>query len=88
VDPSKPAIVLVTEGIFRWSRNPIYVGGSIMVAGIALAFALDWVMLLFVASLPLLHFGIIAREERYLEKRFGDAYRQYKTNVPRYARLS
>jgi protein-S-isoprenylcysteine O-methyltransferase Ste14 len=46
--------------------------------------ALDWVLLLLVLSLPLVHYGIILREERYLERKFGDEYRRYKTKIPRY----
>lgn len=47
---------------------------------------LDWVILLLVVSLPLVQYGIILREERYLERKFGDKYRRYKTKVPRYWR--
>jgi protein-S-isoprenylcysteine O-methyltransferase Ste14 len=82
--PSKPTLVLATSGIFTWTRNPMYVGGSLAVLGIAIGFALDWVLLLLVVSLPLIHYGIILREEHYLERKFGDEYRRYKTKVPRY----
>jgi len=84
VRPSQPTLALATTGIFRWTRNPMYVGGSIALLGIAISCALDWVLLLLVLSLPLVHYGIILREERYLERKFGDAYRRYKTKVPRY----
>jgi protein-S-isoprenylcysteine O-methyltransferase Ste14 len=82
--PSQPTLALATTGIFNWTRNPMYVGGSLALLGIAIAFALDWVILLLVASLPLVHYGIIRREERYLERKFGDDYRRYETKVPRY----
>ena len=82
--PSQPTLALATIGMFTWSRNPMYVGGSLALLGIAIGFALDWVTLLLVASLPLVHYGIILREERYLERKFGDEYRRYKTKVPRY----
>jgi hypothetical protein len=52
-----------------------YVGGSLALLGIAIGFALDWVILLLVMSLPLVHYGIVLREERYLERKFGDEYR-------------
>ncbi len=84
VRPSQPTLALATTGIFTWTRNPMYVGGSIALLGIAISCALDWVLLLLVLSLPLVHYGIILREERYLERKFGDAYRRYKTKVPRY----
>jgi len=84
VRPSEPALVLATTGIYTLTRNPMYVGGSIVLLGIAIGCALDWVLLLLVVSLPLVHFGIILREERYLERKFGDPYRRYKSKVPRY----
>jgi protein-S-isoprenylcysteine O-methyltransferase Ste14 len=58
-----------------------------LLLGIALVFALDWVPLLYVPSLLLLHFGIIRREERYLERKFGDDYLTYKARVGRYVWL-
>jgi protein-S-isoprenylcysteine O-methyltransferase Ste14 len=84
VNPSQPTLVLATTGMFTWTRNPMYVGGSIVLLGIAMGCALDWVPLLLVLSLPLVHYGIIRREERYLERKFGDEYRRYKKKVPRY----
>ena len=84
VNPSQPTLVLATTGIFTWTRNPMYVGGNIALLGIAIGCALDWAPLLSVLSLPLVHFGVILREERYLERKFGDEYRRYKTKVPRY----
>jgi len=62
----------------------MYVGGSIVLLGLAIGCILDWVSLLLVLSLPLVHCGIIRREERYLEREFGDEYRRYKAKVPRY----
>ena len=52
--------------------------------GVALIFALDWLVLLIVLSAFILHFGVVRREEQYLERKFGDQYRQYKLQVPRY----
>ena len=82
--PSQPALALATTGMFTRTRNPMYVGGSLVLLGVAIGFALDWALLLLVASLPLVYYGIILREERYLERKFGDEYRRYKTKVPRY----
>ena len=84
VNPLQPALVLATTGIYTWTRNPMYVGGSIALLGIAIGCALDWVLLLLALSLPLVHYGIILREERYLERKFGDEYRRYQKKVPRY----
>jgi protein-S-isoprenylcysteine O-methyltransferase Ste14 len=82
--PSQPTLAVATTGVFTWTRNPMYVGGSLALLGIAIGFALDWVLLLLIVSLPLVHYGIILREERYLERKFGDEYRRYKTRTPRY----
>jgi protein-S-isoprenylcysteine O-methyltransferase Ste14 len=84
VRPSQPTLVLATKGMYTWTRNPMYVGGGIALLGIAIDCGLDWVPLLLALSVPLLHYGIILREERYLESKFGDEYRRYKTKVPRY----
>src|ERR1700759_5134974 len=82
--PSQPTLALATTGMFTWTRNPMYVGGSLALLGIAIGFALDWVILLLLVSLPLVHYGIILREERYLERKFGDESRRYKAKVRRY----
>jgi protein-S-isoprenylcysteine O-methyltransferase Ste14 len=82
--PSKPTLKIVSKGIYGWTRNPIYVGGSFAMVGIAVAFALDWLVLLQIPAHLILHYGIIRREERYLEQKFGEEYRSYKARVPRY----
>lgn len=82
--PSRPTVALATTGVFTWTRNPMYLGGNLALLGIAIGFALDWVLLLLILSLPIVHYGIILREERYLERKFGDEYRRYKTKAPRY----
>jgi protein-S-isoprenylcysteine O-methyltransferase Ste14 len=84
VKPWKPSTVLVTEGIFAWVRNPMYVGATLLLAGLAIALASDWMMVLTIAAALILHFGVVKREERYLEAKFGDTYRAYKARVPRY----
>lgn len=50
----------------------------------SLVFALDWLILLMVPSIAILHFGIVLREEQYLEAKFGESYRDYMERVPRY----
>ena len=84
VEPWKPSLLLVTDGIFGWMRNPMYVGGTLFLAGLAIALASDWMLVLTVVAAAILHFGVVKREERYLEAKFGDAYRAYKARVPRY----
>jgi protein-S-isoprenylcysteine O-methyltransferase Ste14 len=84
VSPSQPTTRLVTDGVFGRTRNPLYVGVSVALCGLALIFDLDWILLLIVPSCTFLHFAVVRREERYLERKFGDAYRHYKARVPRY----
>ena len=84
VEPWKPSSALVTDGIFGWLRNPMYVGLAFLVSGLGIAFASDWTLVMLVPAVLMLHFGVVKREERYLEAKFGDAYRQYKARVPRY----
>jgi protein-S-isoprenylcysteine O-methyltransferase Ste14 len=85
--PTRPALALATDGIYAWTRNPMYVGGAPLMLGLAIVLALDWVPLLMVPAWFLLHFGIVRREEAYLEARFGEAFRRYKARVPRYVGL-
>lgn len=84
ISPSLPATTLVTDGVFAYTRNPLYVGGSLALCGIALLFDLDWMLLLMLPAFALLHYAVVLREERYLERKFGDAYRRYRISVPRY----
>jgi protein-S-isoprenylcysteine O-methyltransferase Ste14 len=87
VQTSLPTLVLVDHGIYRWTRNPLYVGGCLAMFGVAFLCTLDWLLLIFPLSLVVLHFGIIRREARYLERKFGDEYLGYASRVPRYFRL-
>jgi len=84
VEPWKPATKLVTAGIFRFVRNPMYVGLILLVAAIAVAFASDWTLVMTVALALVLHVGVVRREERYLEAKYGEAYRDYCARVSRY----
>ena len=84
VEPWKPSTALVTDGIFGWLRNPMYVGVTLFLVGLAILLASDWMLVMTIIFLPVIHFGVVKREERYLEAKFGDAYRQYMARVPRY----
>ena len=84
IDPLKPTTALVTEGPFRYSRNPIYVALTLLYVGVALLINALWILLLVVPALVVLRYGVIAREEAYLTRKFGDAYRQYTAQVRRW----
>ncbi len=84
INPLRPTTALAIEGIFNWTRNPMYVGGTAVMTGIALVFALDWLLVLIVPSVLVLHFAVVKREEEYLARKFDEEYRRYTTRVPRY----
>jgi protein-S-isoprenylcysteine O-methyltransferase Ste14 len=84
VQGTRPTRTLVTTGIHGWSRNPIYLGMFLVYGGIGVALRSQWILIL---TLPLaftMRYGVVAREETYLERRFGDIYRDYKARVRRW----
>ncbi len=82
--PHKPTTAIVTSGPFRYTRNPIYLGFTLVHLGIALWSASAWILVTLVPVLALIRYGVIAREERYLERLFGEEYLSYKANVRRW----
>lgn len=80
----EPTRALVTTGIHGKTRNPIYLGMLLLYAGIGLAARSPWTLLLIVPVALTLRCGVIAKEEAYLERRFGDAYRDYTARVRRW----
>jgi protein-S-isoprenylcysteine O-methyltransferase Ste14 len=82
--PYKPVEHIATEGPFRYTRNPGYLSMAMIYTGIAsLANAL-WPILLLPGALLMIQRGVIEREERYLERKFGKEYLDYKTRVRRW----
>lgn len=84
VDPFKPTTALVTDGPFRFSRNPLYLSLTLLYGGIALFMNLPWAILFLPIVLLIMRRGVIDREERYLEQKFGVAYSRYKQRVRRW----
>jgi len=84
VDPRKPSTTVVTTGPFRFSRNPLYLYLISVYLGITAAVASVWPLLLFLPMFLVLDRGIVRREERYLEEKFGESYRAYKARVRRW----
>ena len=76
--------MLVTDGAFKWTRNPIYLGMWIALGGIALAFGADWLLILVAPASVIVNFAAVRPEEDYLEQKFGSLYRSYARRVPRY----
>jgi protein-S-isoprenylcysteine O-methyltransferase Ste14 len=84
VRPTRPATTIVTAGPFRYSRNPLYVALTLLYVGLTTAVNTWWGMVLLVPLLATMHFGVVLREERYLDRKFGDSYRAYRSTVRRY----
>lgn len=84
VPTNRPTRALVTTGIHGWSRNPIYLGMFLVYGGIALTARSAWTLILMLPLALTIRYGVVAREEAYLERRFGDAYRDYKVRVRRW----
>jgi protein-S-isoprenylcysteine O-methyltransferase Ste14 len=84
VPTTEPTRALVTTGIHGRTRNPIYLGLLLAYFGIGIAARSPWILLLAVPLAVTIRYGVVAREEAYLERRFGDAYRHYKARVRRW----
>jgi len=81
---NQPARVLVTVGIYRWTRNPIYLGFFLVYGGIGVAALSPWILIFLLPLVVTIRQGVVAREEAYLERRFGDTYLDYKARVRRW----
>ncbi len=79
-----PTRTLVKSGPYRYSRNPIYAALALIHAGIGFGADSVWVLAMLLPVLPLIRWGVVAREERYLMDKFGDEYRRYRDAVPRW----
>ena len=84
IPPDLPTTALVIDGIYGRTRNPLYLGAILIYLGLGVAAGSLWAIVLVVPLLWLINVGVIAREERYLERKFGDTYRAYKARVRRW----
>ena len=84
VPTTEPTRALVTTGIHGWTRNPIYLGMFLIYGGIGVAARSPWILMLTLPLAITIRYGVVAREEAYLERRFGDAYRDYKARTRRW----
>jgi protein-S-isoprenylcysteine O-methyltransferase Ste14 len=81
---SQSANTIVTTGPYAFSRNPIYVGMLLGLAGLAIGFNTLWFLAVLVAMVFVIRYGVIAREEAYLGGKFGAHYLDYKARVRRW----
>lgn len=84
VVPHRPSTTVVRSGPFAWTRNPIYLGMTSAYIGLVLALGSLGGLLLTAPLLALVQRGVIEREEAYLQRLFGAAYRSYRNAVPRW----
>ena len=84
LDPYKPSEAIVTEGPFRLTRNPGYLGMTLAYTGIAMLGDAPWALVPLPLAVAVVDRGVIAREERYLERKFGAPYLEYKRRVRRW----
>ena len=77
-EPWKPTTGIVTDGVYGWTRNPMYLGMALIYAGIALLFDSVIALALLVPAVLVIQRQVIEREEAYLEGKFGEPYRSYK----------
>jgi len=82
--PGIPTTQIVKSGIYRYSRNPLYTGLVIGFCGLAIATNTPWLLILLIPTIIVTHYYLILPEERYLENKFGEDYRQYKARVRRW----
>src|SRR5262245_20356906 len=82
--PCAPSPELILQGPYRFTRNPMYVGLTLLQVGVGLGFNNLWIALFAPLSLLTTHFVAVLPEERYLSEKFGDSYKTYLTRVRRY----
>lgn len=84
VKPWKTTSAVVSRGVYAFTRNPMYLGMALIYLGLAIAFLSLSALVLLPLVLVAVQTQVIAREERYLEAKFGDEYRAYKARVRRW----
>lgn len=84
VHPWKPTTAIVDDGVYAFSRNPIYLGMTLIYLGVSFLFNSFWFLPPLALVLFVVHNGVILREEKYLTRKFGDEYLNYKSRVRRW----
>jgi protein-S-isoprenylcysteine O-methyltransferase Ste14 len=84
VEPWKPTTAIVTSGPYRFTRNPAYLGMALLYIGLTLLADAPWALVTLPIVIVVVDRTVIAREERYLERKFGAEYLNYKRTVRRW----
>lgn len=87
-EPGHPAAALVTSGVYRITRNPIYCGMSLIGAGVALLAGALWILPALAGAVLVVHHGVVLREEAMLSRQFGADYGRYQERVPRWVGIA
>ena len=83
-DVSKSATTLITDGPYRYTRNPGYLALTLLYLGLAVLFGSAWACIVVVPTALLLDRAVIRKEEQHLEIQFGETYLRYKERVRRW----
>lgn len=84
INPSEHTTKIIKSGIYAYSRNPIYLGWFLVMAGSGLIGFSVFALILSLLMIPLLYWAVILEEEKYLERKFGEEYLSYKEKVRRW----
>ena len=84
IPTNQPTTTIVESGPYRFTRNPIYLGMFLGLIALAILFDTLWLLLTLVLFAFVIRYGVVAREEAYLERKFGDVYRDYRSRVRRW----
>ena len=84
VPTNMPTTTIVDAGPYRFTRNPIYLGMMVGLIGLAIAFDSLWLLVALMPFALVIRYGVVVREEAYLERKFGDVYRRYRSRVRRW----
>ena len=84
VPTNEPTTAIVHGGPYRFTRNPIYLGMLLGLVGLAFAFDNFWLLVTLVPFALVIRYGVVTREEAYLERKFPDVYTGYRSRVRRW----
>lgn len=84
IPTNRPTTTIVESGPYRFTRNPIYLGMFLGLIGLAIAFDNLWLLMMLMPFALVIRYGVVACEEAYLELKFGDIYRGYRSRVRRW----
>ncbi len=82
--PWLPSPELIIQGPYKYTRNPMYVGMTLLALGVSALAGHGWIAILAFGALAVVHFTAVLPEERYLTGKFGESYTKYTQSVRRY----